>query len=502
MPRQVRRERIRREDMAREGRVRTEDERSRDIRTVFIWQLAQRVREADIFEFFSRAGRVRDVRLIKDRMSSRHKSAGYVEFYDVESVAKAVAMDGSTVCGFPIAVKPTVDQGVGARSRNGVTGRKGVSRPAEHGQIGDKTATFDESLVGWSMGRRPVRQVGSEAPRDNAATSGMGTSQVTGPTHLVSIEELKVLLNPLGLPVPKIPAAVAEAGQGVEGIAQVPLPTTSANGHGEGLDLGTKGGGFTRLYIGSISFQLTEAELRAIFSPFGSISSLQIQRDGTGRSRGYGFVEFVSHESAKKALEINGLVVAGRTLKVGLASLENRAGNGANGINGEGSATVPLPGQVGESGGVGNGGADVAGELDEGKDGGLALNMNQRVMLMQQLSRGEAVAKGDNVRMTESKEASRALMLSNMFNPVVEAEGFELDLAEDVRDECTASYGKVVHLHVEKKSEGIVFIRFESLEAGKKAMQGLNGRWFGGMKIKAVYVEEEVYEKRFGQVGE
>lgn len=496
---------MRREDTGKESRMRTEDERSRDIRTVFIWQLAQRVREADIFEFFSQAGRVRDVRLIKDRMSSRHKSAGYVEFYDVDSVDKAVAMDGRTVCGFPIAVKPTVDQGVGTRHRNDATRRTGVPVPIEHGQSGDRAATFDESLVGWSMGRRPVRQVGSEGPRENAMAGSMAASPVTGPTQMVSIEQLKILLNPLGLPVPKMSAAVAEVGQGVEGIAQVPLPTTVANGHSAGLSLGTQGGGFTRLYIGSISFQLTEAELRAIFSPFGPISSLQIQRDGGGRSRGYGFVEFVTHESAKKALEINGLAVAGRTLKVGLASLENRGVNGAHGASGtsgEGGAIVPLPGHAGESSGVGHGGADVAGELDEGKDGGLALNMNQRVMLMQQLSRGEMVAKGDEVRMAESKEASRTLMLSKMFNPLVEAEGFELDLAEDVRDECTGSYGKVVHLHVEKKSEGIVFIRFESLEAGMKAMKGLNGRWFGGMKIEAVYVKEEEYEKRFGQVDE
>lgn len=486
---------MRREEMTKRSRERTEDERTRDMRTVFIWQLAQRVREADLFEFFSQAGRVRDVRLIKDRMSSRHKSAGYVEFFDVDSVAKAVAMDGKTVCGYPIAVKPTVDHGIATRTGNGIMDKTGVSKPVEYKQAEEKTAAFDESLVGWSMSRRPVRRVGSEAPRDNVMAGGVTVAPINAPTEMVSIEELKKLLNPFGLPVSKVPAA-AEAGQGAAaGLAQVPLPTVGSTGQNGGVNLGTKSGSFTRLYVGSISFQLTEMELQAIFSPFGPISSLQIQRDGAGRSRGYGFVEFVSHESAKKALEINGLAVAGRTLKVGLASLENRGGNEVSGINGEGSAVVPLPGRLD------GGGGDVAGELDEGKDGGLAMNMNQRVMLMQQLSRGETVGKGIDVKMTESKEASRTLMLSNMFNPLTETEGFELDLAEDVRDECMTRYGKVVHLHVEKRSEGIVFIRFEALEAGMKAMQGLNGRWFGGLKIKAVYVREEEYEKRFGVMG-
>lgn len=57
-------------------------------------RLVQLVKEADVYNFFSRAGKVRDVRLIMDRRSSRHKGAGYVEFYHQDSVKRAVALAG------------------------------------------------------------------------------------------------------------------------------------------------------------------------------------------------------------------------------------------------------------------------------------------------------------------------------------------------------------------------------------------------------------------------
>ena len=48
-----------------------------------------------------------------------------------------------------------------------------------------------------------------------------------------------------------------------------------------------------RLYIGNIHFNLTEDDIKAVFSPFGEIEQVQLQREhDTGRSRGYGFVQY------------------------------------------------------------------------------------------------------------------------------------------------------------------------------------------------------------------
>ncbi|CAG2111146.1 unnamed protein product [Medioppia subpectinata] len=79
----------------------------RDQRTVFCMQLAARVRVRDLEEFFSAVGRVREVRLIMDNKTRRHKGISYIEFYDISSVPLALAISGQKLCGVPIIIQPT-----------------------------------------------------------------------------------------------------------------------------------------------------------------------------------------------------------------------------------------------------------------------------------------------------------------------------------------------------------------------------------------------------------
>ncbi|PPR97554.1 hypothetical protein GOBAR_AA23124 [Gossypium barbadense] len=79
----------------------------RDQRTVFAYQISLKASERDVYEFFSRAGKVRDVRLIMDRNSRRSKGVGYIEFYDVMSVPMAIALSGQPLIGQPVMVKPS-----------------------------------------------------------------------------------------------------------------------------------------------------------------------------------------------------------------------------------------------------------------------------------------------------------------------------------------------------------------------------------------------------------
>ncbi|KAJ1569065.1 hypothetical protein HK405_010355 [Cladochytrium tenue] len=103
-PEQAREKKRRGESRERRGPL-TDAERDR--RTVFIMQLAARIRSSDIANFFSAAGRVRDVRLITDRVTRKSKGVGYVEFYEEESVGPALAMTGQKLLGIPIIVQPT-----------------------------------------------------------------------------------------------------------------------------------------------------------------------------------------------------------------------------------------------------------------------------------------------------------------------------------------------------------------------------------------------------------
>ncbi|KAG9147481.1 hypothetical protein Leryth_007291 [Lithospermum erythrorhizon] len=78
-----------------------------DQRTVFAYQISLKADERDVYEFFSRVGKVRDVRLIMDRITKRSKGVGYVEFYDVMSVPMAIALSGQPLLGVPVMVKPS-----------------------------------------------------------------------------------------------------------------------------------------------------------------------------------------------------------------------------------------------------------------------------------------------------------------------------------------------------------------------------------------------------------
>ena len=72
------------------------------------------------------------------------------------------------------------------------------------------------------------------------------------------------------------------------------------------------------IYVGNLSFGVTEEDLRQAFDPFGQISSVKVITDrNTGRSKGFGFVEMPNNAEAQSAISgLNGKELQGRSLKV------------------------------------------------------------------------------------------------------------------------------------------------------------------------------------------
>ena len=81
-----------------------------------------------------------------------------------------------------------------------------------------------------------------------------------------------------------------------------------------------------KLYIGNLSFDTTDEELEEAFSEFGEIVYAIVIKDRvSGRSRGFGFVEFADEQSAQDAQEaMNGKELAGRALRVDEAREQKR----------------------------------------------------------------------------------------------------------------------------------------------------------------------------------
>jgi len=75
------------------------------------------------------------------------------------------------------------------------------------------------------------------------------------------------------------------------------------------------------IYVGNLSYELTEEDLKEAFSAFGQVDSIKIIKDDySGRSKGFGFVEMTDNESAQSAIDgLDGKELKGRALKVNKA---------------------------------------------------------------------------------------------------------------------------------------------------------------------------------------
>jgi cold-inducible RNA-binding protein len=95
----------------------------------------------------------------------------------------------------------------------------------------------------------------------------------------------------------------------------------------------------TKLFVGNLSFEVTENDLQDLFVPFGPVSEVNLMTDrSTGRSRGFAFVTMATPEGAQAAIQgMAGKDVKGRALTVNEARpREERPGGGGGGGGGGG----------------------------------------------------------------------------------------------------------------------------------------------------------------------
>ena len=85
-----------------------------------------------------------------------------------------------------------------------------------------------------------------------------------------------------------------------------------------------------KLYVGNLPYNTTEDDLRNLFSQYGSIDSVAVITDReTGRSKGFGFVEFGNDAEARSAIQaLSGQEYGGRALTVNEARPKTGGGGG------------------------------------------------------------------------------------------------------------------------------------------------------------------------------
>ncbi|KAF9917329.1 hypothetical protein BX616_001360 [Lobosporangium transversale] len=367
------------------------DEATCDRRTVFVMQLSARLRSSELEEFFSRAGKVRAARIIEDRNTGRSKGVGYVEFYEEESVAKAIELTGQKLLGIPVIAKHT------------------------------------------------------ESEKNRLALQASNQAQAA---------------------------------------METPAPSTP-------VDLSQH-----RLYVGSVNFDLTEEDLKQVLEPFGPIEFIKLHRDAeTGKSKGFAFVQYKNAIDAKQAMErMNGYVLAGRAIKVGLVTEKGTTQNNGYQYNSS------------------NGQINNSISIDDSDTAGYAMTSQSRADLMQKLARGDAsLGATANPPAAPSPTTtsfvpprqlpvvmpSRAVLLKNMFTDEDKLEpDWAQGLEEDVKEEAEKS-GPVVHIHVEQESQGEIYLKFDTIQSATNAVHTLGGRFFAGRQIVAAFLPEMLYNVRF-----
>jgi len=120
----------------------------------------------------------------------------------------------------------------------------------------------------------------------------------------------------------------------------------------------------TKLYVGNLSFKISESELRDTFGAHGTVVDAIVMTDRmSGRSRGFGFVTMSTPEEAQAAIEaLNGAAVDNRALTVNVARPKEERSFGGGGGGGGGRRDYGSSGGGGGRrefrGGGGGGGRD------------------------------------------------------------------------------------------------------------------------------------------------
>jgi polyadenylate-binding protein len=256
--------------------------------SLYVGELDPSVTEAMLFELFSQIGPVASIRVCRDAVTRRSLGYAYVNYNTTADGEKALEdLNYTLIKGRPCRIMWSQRDPALRKTGQGNVFIKNLDAAIDNKALHDTFAAFGNILSckvaqdenGNSKGYGFVHYETDEA-------AAQAIKHVNG----MLLNEKKVYVGPH---VPKKDR-------------QSKFEEMKAN--------------FTNVYVKNISPDATDDEFRVLFEKYGDITSSSVARDETGKSRGFGFVNFTTHEAASQAVdELNGKDFHGQDLYVGRA---------------------------------------------------------------------------------------------------------------------------------------------------------------------------------------
>jgi polyadenylate-binding protein len=256
--------------------------------SLYVGELDPSVTEAMLFELFSQIGSVASIRVCRDAVTRRSLGYAYVNYNTTIDGEKALEeLNYTLIKGRPCRIMWSQRDPALRKTGQGNVFIKNLDVAIDNKALHDTFAAFGNILSckvaqdesGNSKGYGFVHYETDEA-----------ASQAIKHVNGMLLNEKKVFV---GHHIPKKDR-------------QSKFEEMKAN--------------FTNIYVKNIPAETTDEQFRELFEKYGDVTSASLARDENGKSRGFGFVNFVNHEHAATAVdELNGKDFMGQDLYVGRA---------------------------------------------------------------------------------------------------------------------------------------------------------------------------------------
>ncbi|KAF3521419.1 hypothetical protein F2Q69_00046583 [Brassica cretica] len=277
--------------------------------SLYVGDLDQTVTDSQLFEAFSQAGQVVSVRVCRDMTTRRSLGYGYIQ-----NANGGVAVSGAAAAAVGAAQQGTTSLYVGDLDQT-VTDSQLFEAFSQAGQVVSVRVCRDMTTRrSLGYGYNLDKSIDHKALHETFSAFG-------------AILSCKVAVDPSGQSKGYgfVQYDTEEAAQrAIEQLNGMLLNDKQVYVgpfvHKQQRDPSGEKVKFNNVYVKNLSESMSDEELKKVFGEFGVTTSCVIMRDGEGKSKGFGFVNFESSEDAAKAIaEMNGKMIVSKPLYVALA---------------------------------------------------------------------------------------------------------------------------------------------------------------------------------------